>query len=294
MPRLHHQGTGMPPPPQGVALIFIPAGGGTPPPWTTSLPPLDPLPPSPLHSNSPENQGFGNVFSFRRFFSSRAFGALIAGFFGHSTVSFLPSVADTMSQRPISAFFSTPIQPCPRVKRDNVVNAILYFRFQDRWTGNKRQEAYNVAQKACSTLFLNTPMATVHEFITQAAVMARQDREVPCLPHEFLLMQPIVCARWAAQMPRTQALLQHAYVLSFTAPTNLHCPAPEVPEKPKKGTPDKPRRERVVAQPASPTTPITVLGVPWDDLLDSVKKVVKVSTGTPLQIFKTQKPKKMI
>ena len=136
-------------------------------PWT-------PLPPSPLHSNSPENQGFGNVFSFGPILPSRAFGALIAGFFGHSTVSFLPSVADTMSQRPISAFFGTPVQPCPRVKRDNVVNAILYFRFQDRWTGKKRQEAYNVAQKACSTLSLNTPMATLREFITQAAVMAHQ------------------------------------------------------------------------------------------------------------------------
>ena len=80
---------------------------------------------------------------------------------------------------------------------------ILYFDFQDRWTGKKRQEACKVAQKACSALFLNTPMATLHEFITQAAVMARQDREVRCLPHEVLLMQPIVCTRWAAQMPRT-------------------------------------------------------------------------------------------
>ena len=132
-------------------------GGGSP---LDHLPPSPgPPPPSPLHSNSPENQGFGNVFSFGPILPSRAFGALIAGFFGHSTVSFLPSVADTMSQRPISAFFGITVQPCPRVKRDDVVNAILCFRFQDRWTGKKRQEAYNVAQKACSTLFLNTPMA---------------------------------------------------------------------------------------------------------------------------------------
>ena len=88
---------------------------------------------------------------------SRTFGAPTAGFFGRSTVSFLPSVADTMYQRPISAFFSTPVQPCPRAKCDDVVSVILYFRFEDRWTGKKRQEAYNVAQKACSTLFLNTP-----------------------------------------------------------------------------------------------------------------------------------------
>ena len=145
------QGGGTPPP-------WTPSlGRGTPPSWTPSPPPLEPLPPSPLRSNSPENQGFGNVFSFGSIFSSRAFSAPLAGFFGHSTVSFLPSVADTMSQRPICAFFSTPVQQCPRAKCDDVVNTILYFRFQDRWTGKKRQEAYNVAQKACSTLFLNSP-----------------------------------------------------------------------------------------------------------------------------------------
>ena len=79
-----------------------------------------------------------------------------------------------MSQRLISAFFGSPVEPYPRVKCDDVVNAIFYFRFQDGWTGKKRQEAYNVAHKACSTLFLNTPMATLGEFITQVAVMARQ------------------------------------------------------------------------------------------------------------------------
>ena len=119
--------------------------------------------------------------------------------------------------------------------------------------------------------------------------MARQDCEVRCLPHEFLLMQPVVRA---TQLPRTRSLLhvaalQRAYFLSFTAPTNLHCPAPEVPDKPKKGTPNKPQRERVVAQPSTPTTPITVPEVPWEELLDSVKKVVKVSMGSLLQIFNT-------
>ena len=40
---------------QGLALIFIPAGGG-------GGSPLDPLPPSPLSSSAPENLGFGNTF----------------------------------------------------------------------------------------------------------------------------------------------------------------------------------------------------------------------------------------
>ena len=101
---------------QGVASIFIPSGGGDPSPLDPLPPslPWTPSPPSPLRSNSPENQGSRNVFSFGPILSSRAFGAPIAGFFGHSTVSFLPSVADTMSRRPISVFFSTPVQPCPQ------------------------------------------------------------------------------------------------------------------------------------------------------------------------------------
>ena len=209
---------------EGVALIFISAV-------------VDPLLPSPLCSDSPENYGSGNLFSFGPIFPSYAFGAPIAGFFGHSIHIISPSVADTMSQRPISTFFGTLVQPCPRAKRGDVINTILYFRFQDRWTGKNRHEAYTVAQKACSTLFLNTPMATLCEFIRQAAVMARQDREVRCLPHEFLLMQPVVRVRWAAQLLGTWALW---YFLSFTAPTNLHCRAPEAPHKPKKGTPNEP------------------------------------------------------
>ena len=178
-------------------------------------------------------------------FSSCAFGAPIAGFFGHSTRIVSSLCCKHHVPAPIRTFFGTLVQPCPRTKRNDVIKAILNFRFQDRWAGKKRQQAYNVAQKACSTLFLNTPMATLCEFIRQAAIMARQDREVRYLPHEFLLMQPVVRARWAAQLPRTRALLQHAYFLSFTAPTNLHCPVPEVPDKPKKRTPNKPPRERV-------------------------------------------------
>ena len=155
------------PPPPGRCFHFHSGRGGTPPPWTPSLPPLDPLPPSPLRSNSPENQGSGNIFSFGPIFSSFAFGAPIAGFFGHSIVSFLPSIAGTMSQRPISAFFSTPVQPCPRAKRNDVVNTILYFRFQDRWMAKKRQEAYNVAQKACSTLFPERSMMCLPQAMTR-------------------------------------------------------------------------------------------------------------------------------
>ena len=142
------------PPPLGFALIFIPAGGG-------GLP-LGPPPPSALiHLRI---RVLGTLFRFGQFFPPAPSVHLYQGSLVTPLESFLPPVADTMSQGPISTFFSTPVQLCPPAKRDDVINATLYFCFQDRWTGKKRQEAYSVAQKACSTLFLNTPRATLCEW----------------------------------------------------------------------------------------------------------------------------------
>ena len=59
---------------------------------------------------------------------------------------------------------------------------------------------------------------TLQWFVALATEMTPMDHKVLHLPHEFLSMQ---YARWAAQLPRTAALLQHAYFLSFRAPTNL-------------------------------------------------------------------------
>ena len=134
----------------------------------------------------------------------------------------------TMSQRSLSSFFSFPVQPPPRAKREDVINALLYYRFKDRITGRKQQEAYNDAQKACATLVLSLPIATLCNFVAVAQQMGTRDREVRCLPHEFHAMQATVSARWAAQQPRTQSHLAHAYFLSSTAPTAVHCAAPEV------------------------------------------------------------------
>ena len=66
------------------------------------------------------------------------------------------------------------------VKHD-VIDVLLYFRF----TGRRRQEAYNEAQKACATLFLSVPIATLCGFVAVAQEMATRDREVRCLPHKF-------------------------------------------------------------------------------------------------------------
>ena len=67
----------------------------------------------------------------------------------------------TMPQRSLPVYFSSPVQLSPRAKREDVIDALLYFRFKDRITSRKRQEAYNEAQKACATLVLSVPMATV-------------------------------------------------------------------------------------------------------------------------------------
>ena len=89
-----------------------------------------------------------------------------------------PCVADIISQRPRSMFLGTPVQPCPRTKRNNVIAATLCLCFQDRWSGKKRQDAYNAAQKSCPTLFLNTPLATLVRVRKTSNIKARQDREV--------------------------------------------------------------------------------------------------------------------
>ena len=47
----------------------------------------------------------------------------------------------TMPQRSLSVYFSSPVPPLPRAKREDVIDALLYFRFKDRITGHKRQKA---------------------------------------------------------------------------------------------------------------------------------------------------------
>ena len=83
------------------------------------------------------------------------------------------------------------VQPPPHVKREDVMDKRFYFRFKDRLTRRKRQKAYYGVQKACSTLFLGVPMATLRE--VAAVAQEIQHREVRCLLPEFHAMQPTVC-----------------------------------------------------------------------------------------------------
>ena len=46
----------------------------------------------------------------------------------------------TMPQRSLLVYFGSPVPPLPRAKREDVIDALLYFRFKDRITCHKRQK----------------------------------------------------------------------------------------------------------------------------------------------------------
>ena len=64
---------------------------------------------------------------------------------------------------------------------------------------------YNKAQKPYATLCFSVPMATLCQFVAVAREMAKGNREVCCLLHEFHAMHAIVCAQWAARLPLTRS-----------------------------------------------------------------------------------------
>ena len=47
----------------------------------------------------------------------------------------------TMPQRSLLGYFSSPVPPLPHTKREDVIDALLYVRFEDRITAHKRQKA---------------------------------------------------------------------------------------------------------------------------------------------------------
>ena len=93
----------------------------------------------------------------------------------------------TMPQSSLSVCFSSPVQPSSCAVVVVVVDALLYFRFNDRITSWKTQEAYNEAQKACATLFLSIPMATLW---LKAVTQVRHHHQV-LVPVPLLMEAPI-------------------------------------------------------------------------------------------------------
>ena len=148
--------------------------------------PLDPLPPSPLSSSAPENLGFGNFFQswekFRRFWRMPYTVYVLL-----HVCSIYLVLQTTMPQRSLSVYFSSPVQSSPRAKREDVIDALLYFRFKDKITGWKRPKAYNEAQKACATLFWSVPMATLW---LKAVTQVRHHHQV-LVPVPLLMDAPV-------------------------------------------------------------------------------------------------------
>ena len=136
----------------GTALIFIPTS--PPPPWTPS-----PSPPS--AQVQLKTWVLGTFCGDGEKISRRLWRTPHTVYLSFYVYSAFLVLQITMTQRSLSVYFCSPVQLSPRAKHKDVIDALLYFRFKDRITGRKRQEAYNEAQKACATLFLSVPMATL-------------------------------------------------------------------------------------------------------------------------------------
>ena len=127
---------------QGLALIFILAGGGG------GGSPLDPLPPSPgpppplpPQLKCTRKPGFWEHFLVKgKFFSAPSAHAMHCVHIAPWCSIYLV-FQTAMPQRSLSMYFSSPVPPLPRAKRENVIDALLYFRFKDRITGHKRKKA---------------------------------------------------------------------------------------------------------------------------------------------------------
>ena len=163
---------------EGLALIFILAGGGGGHPS-----PLDPVPPSPgappplpPQLKCTRKPGVWEHFSVMGKNFRRLRRMPYTVYILLHVCSIYLVFQTTMPQRSLSVYFSSPVPPLPRAKHEDVIDMLLYFRFKDRITGAKRQKAYNETQKARATLFSSVPMATLCEFVAVAQKMATRDR----------------------------------------------------------------------------------------------------------------------
>ena len=115
-----------PPPPRTCFNFHSGRGGGGAPPWTPSPPP----PSAQVHLKT---WVLGTFFSHGKKFSAPSAHAI------HCSIYLV--FQTTMRQRSLSVYFSSPVPPVPRAKREDVIDALLYFRFKDSITGHKRQKA---------------------------------------------------------------------------------------------------------------------------------------------------------
>ena len=83
----------------------------------------------------------------------------------------------TMPQRSLSVYFGSPVPPLPRAKREDVIDALLYFGFKDRITGHKdKKPRYPLIRsqwmmRRCLIICLMSPI--------QAVTPVRHHHQVP-------------------------------------------------------------------------------------------------------------------
>ena len=127
----------------GLALIFIPAGGrppspGPPPPFPSTPSPPPPRPPLLKCTRKP---GFWEHFLV----TGNNFRRLRRMPYTEYTLLHVCSIylvfQNTMPQRLLSVYSSSPVPPLPQAKREDVIDVLFYFRFKDMITGHKRQKA---------------------------------------------------------------------------------------------------------------------------------------------------------
>ena len=124
---------------QGLALIFIPTGGGGPlPPGPPGPLPWTPSPPPPSAQVQLKTWVLGTFFGDGEKISRRLRRMPHTVYLSFYVYSAFLVLQITMTQRSLSVYFCSPVQPSPRAKRKDVIDALLYIRFKDRITGRKR------------------------------------------------------------------------------------------------------------------------------------------------------------
>ena len=125
-----------PPPPPRTCFNFHSGrgGGGRAPPWT-------PSPPPPSAQVHPKIWVLGTFFSHGKniFWHLRRMPYTVYILLHVCYISLV--FQTTMPQRSLLVYFTSPVPPLPHAKREDVIDALLYFRFKDRITGHKRQKS---------------------------------------------------------------------------------------------------------------------------------------------------------
>ena len=111
---------------------FRKGGGGDPPPWT----PYPPPPPPPSAQVHLKTWVLGTYFSHVKKISAPLAHAIYCVRVA-PCVLHIPCLADHHAPTLVVSVFPLPVQPLPRTKREDVIDALLHFRFKDRITGRK-------------------------------------------------------------------------------------------------------------------------------------------------------------